>query len=177
MQVCMSYHRLHCCRNFWCLVSYKSFSTKKEAHDRTQIHSSKSIISQEESGTPWIVHADVWYTSDSEKVGEREWGKGRELCCMWEEKEEGVNQRKEKHSQFLRALLAVGHRMSAVLFLSIWEGIVFVFFFFPYCFALFFLPFLRQTGNTADLLPFHHSSFQLLSLLSVIIAPWEVKCR
>lgn len=38
-------------------------------------------------------------TLDSE--GEREREKQREECCLWEEKEVGVNMRKEKLSQFL----------------------------------------------------------------------------
>lgn len=41
----------------------------------------------------------LWYTSDRER--ERAQGKRRECSCLWEEKEEGVNERKEKPSQFL----------------------------------------------------------------------------
>lgn len=45
----------------------------------------------------------LWYTSDRERERERAraQGKRRECSCLWEEKEEGVNERKEKPSQFL----------------------------------------------------------------------------
>lgn len=77
----------------------------------------------------------LWCTSDRER--ERVQGKRRECSCLWEEKEEGVNERKEKPPQFLWVLLAVGYRMSAVAFLSVWEATAvffilnFLFFVFP----------------------------------------------
>ena len=83
------------------------------------------VIPSKRSSRPlelfWLT---LWYTSDREGEREKErekerGGKGREECCLWEEKEEGVIRRKEKLSQFLRVLLAVGYRMSAVAFLSV----------------------------------------------------------
>ena len=46
-------------------------------------------------------------------------GRGGEGGSVWEGEEEGVGRRKEKLSQFLKVLLAVGYRMSAVAFLSV----------------------------------------------------------
>ena len=108
--------------------------------------SSGGYTFQKEFTPPWTVLADFvvhfWQRGrEWERERERErGGKGREECCLWEEKEEGVSRRKEKLSQFLKVLLAVGYRMSAVAFLSVWEATAsfsFSFFFFFFFFKFF----------------------------------------
>lgn len=81
----------------------------------------------------WTPLCYIWQW---ERDQERE--EGREECCLWEEKEVGVNVRKAKPSQFLWALLTVGYTMSAVAFLSAWEETALFSFFFTF-FGFYFL--------------------------------------